>query len=74
MEPFVIEGYLNLESQEGGYAAPDWTIDGSGISEDVARHFGVNAVKWEGWALLIKPPYVPGDIPIGRVRLTIERI
>ena len=73
MKPFIVEGYLNLESQEGGYSAPDWTVDGSGISDAVAQHFGIGArpTTCKGGYRL---PYDPDNLPVGRVRLTIERI
>lgn len=73
IEPFTIEGYLNLEGQEGGYAGPDWKVDDHSIADDVAEHFGIARVAWIDWEKN-KYPYGPGDQPIGQVRLTIERI
>ena len=71
-EPFIIEGFLNLESQEGGYAGPDWRVDDSPIFDKVAQHFEVKRKTWNEWKIGDKS--APGDIPIGRVRITIERL
>jgi len=73
-EPYVIEGYLNLESQEGGYASPAWMVDEQDVSDKLAQHYGIQPdhyIPGKDYTLL---PYSPGDIPIGRVRITIERI
>ena len=74
-EPFILEGDLNLVRQEGGYAGPDWELDGSKLSDKVAAHFGAERVTWStpNWRSL--PHHaVPGDIPVGKVRITIERL
>ena len=71
-EPFIVEGYLNLVGQEGGYADPGWDMDGFPFADKVASHFEIKPVRHDDpWH---DKPYVPGDIPIGRVRITIERL
>ena len=73
--PFVVEGYLNLVSQEGGSAGPDWEMDGNALAKRLADHFGVKFVHrfTPGWREM-PHSVVPGDLPIGRVKITIERI
>ena len=72
-KPFITTGYLNLVSQEGGYVGPDWEIDNTSLADKVARHFEVGPVRYDdpSW---YQGPYVPGDRPIGMVRITIERV
>lgn len=73
-DPFIIEGYLNLESQEGGYVQPGWRLDGKPLDEAVAQHFGVVPANWKTWSWETNYPYVPSDQPVSRVRITIERL
>ena len=72
---FVIEGYLNLVSQEGGYAGPDWELDGAPLAGMLVDAFGVEQLTWDSFKMedsLGKGE--PGDYPVGRVRITIERL
>ena len=72
MADFVATGYLNLVSQEGGYAGPDWELDRASLADLVARHFGIECVRHDDdW---LDKPYVPGDRPVGQVRIIIERL
>jgi len=74
-KPFVVEGYLNLVNQEGGYSGPDWEVDGTAIAKALAEHFGCQGVMWDTPSWRKMPHHtVPGDIPIGKVRITIERL
>lgn len=70
---FVATGYLNFVSQEGGYAGPDWEFDGQSLADMVARHFEATPIRFDdpSW---YSGPYVPGDRPLGQVRITIERL
>ena len=70
VKPFIAEGTLWLYSQEGGYAADGWELrDGDERDElavTVREHFGAKRLKY--------PDERAGDVPMGRVRITIERI
>jgi len=72
---FVIEGFLNLVAQEGGYVGPDWEVSGRDLADLVIVHFNATRITYDTpeWN---KMPYhiIPGDTPIGRVRITIERL
>ena len=70
----IVEGYLNLESQEGGYAEPAWRLDGASLADIVVSHFEIKRVTWDKWTYEANLPYVPGDLPVGRVRITIEQL
>ena len=79
MDAFVLEGFLNLYSQEGGNAAPGWEADGQDVANAVIEHFGVKRLRFEDvweepWARRKIENSNPGDCPIGRVRITIERL
>lgn len=72
-QPFSIEGYLNLESQEGGYAGPDWTIDGRSLADILCGYFQAHKMTYAEWKDKLNPKSpTPGDVPIGRVRIAIE--
>jgi len=73
-DTFTAEGYLNLESQEGGFAAPAWVLDKRYLDMAVVEHFGLRRVKWDDAVDWLEAPYVPGDVPVGRVRIVIERL
>jgi len=72
VDTLILEGELVLESQEGGYADPSWLLDGNRLSDLVIGRFDAKLVTWKGYHLGDK--YIPGDIPIGRVRITIEKL
>lgn len=79
-KPLVIEGFLNLECQEGG--SDGWRVDDKDVADRVADHFEVSRVRLQDMPTshfilftLGRPQgYVAGDRPIGRVRITIERL
>ena len=79
MDALVVEGCLNLYSQEGGNAAPGWEVDGRDLSDATIEHFGVKQLRfddvWGEPGMLRKiENSSPGDYPIGHVRITIERL
>lgn len=79
---FVIEGFLNLECQEGGFALNGWRVDDKDLADQVADHFEVSRVRLQDMptshfilSALGRPQgYVAGDRPIGHVRITVERL
>ena len=71
-EPFVFEGELWFGEQEGGYDYPSWELNNGDLSEKVIEHFNAKSL----WASGIKFAGMrsTSDIPMGRVRITIEQL
>ena len=59
---FVVEGKLVFGCQEGGLAADAWELDDKDLDDLVAEHFGIEREQYTG------------NRPIGRVRITIEKL
>lgn len=61
MNPFVVEGKLELLMQEGGFAWDGWKLGERRLDELVCAYFNSRCDE-------------VGNNPIGYVRITIERL
>ena len=77
-ESFVIEGELWLYAQEGGFAADGWELDGDELAEMIVEHFKAKRRKAPKDAYKLSREDMrrlrAGDVPLGRVRVTIEQL
>lgn len=81
-KPFVTEGDLWLYQQEGGYAAYGWEVvhqeSVECLASSIVNHFEAKELDWGSDVNWLPGGKVEvhnaGDVPLGHVRITIERI